>query len=512
MKLRKASSLKQLNIRGTKIFNFLSKNYLVKAFGSFSLSQVINALSSFAILLLYTRALLPADFGKVTLIWVFITIISMLIDSGLNTAFSIKFYKIPKEENIKNIYSIFIYILVVFSLLYYLFLFFPSLFLKISRVQVATSELTIIFLLMLAIIFGRFYTNMLMISLRPKNYFFTTLVFNIVLVISSFIYLVVRRSGYISYFKAYLLAYFTISILGLRFFVINYKPAKNQIISLANLKGLLKLGLPLVPNSVMLMLLIWADRYILNLYVSLAVVGIYSVGYRFAGIINSFIIDPFGQAMAPINFKLFAKSLSEYKGLMAKVMNYYWLIFFGIMIGYFTILGEVFRLFIDIKYIEGYNIVGMVLIGAIIWGITNYLGSTVVMKEKTGKMLLFTSISVFLNIGLNFMLIPRYGMYAAAATTLISYMLQFIMILKYTQKLVWVNYDYGFIFKSIVFSLSFFAIILFLSFLKINIGIMLGLKIVVFLLFILISYRLFDVKKFIKEILSYDIISKQTAG
>jgi O-antigen/teichoic acid export membrane protein len=163
-------------IKNTKIFNILSQNYLAKAFSFFSLSQAISALTSFGILALYTKLLPPADFGKISLIWIFVIIASTIIDGRLNTAFSIKFYKVSKEENTKNIYSIFVYILVVFSLVYFVFLLYPSLLQKILGIQIATSDLNVVFLLILFMIFGNFYTNILIVAKKPKDYFFVKLV------------------------------------------------------------------------------------------------------------------------------------------------------------------------------------------------------------------------------------------------------------------------------------------------------------------------------------------------
>jgi len=477
-----------MNIKKIKLFNILFQSYLVKAFSFLSLSNAISALTSFAILAFYTKYLPPTDFGKISLIWIFVIIASIVIDGRLNTAFSIKFYKVSKEENIKNIYTIFLYNLIVFSLVYFMFLSYPSLFQKILRIQITIIDLNVIFFLILFMIFGNFYTNFLIVAQKPKNYFFMKLGFNVILIISSLAFLVVLREGYISYLKAYLISYFVVSVIGLRFFFINYKPYKKNIISVSNLKDLLKLGLPLVPTGLMLMLLTWADRYILNIYVSLAIIGVYTVGYKFSNIINSFIVGPLGQAISPMLFKQFAESQEKYKKNMARLFKYYWLVMFTLLIGYFVVLKEIYQLIINVKYIEGYNIIAIVLLGVILWGVTNLLGATVIMKEKTGKMFLFTSISVLVNIGLNFIFIPKYGMYGAAVTTLISYILQFIMIFVYTQKLVFINYDYKFIFKSSFVCLCFFALILFLSYLEINVIIRLSLKIMSFLLFGVIAY------------------------
>ena len=123
-----------MKIKDIKIFNVLSQNYLIKAFSFLSLSQVITLFTSFGILGLYTKNLTPSDFGKISLIWIFIIITSMIIDCRLNTAFSIRFYKVSKEENIKNLYSIFTYNLIVFFLIYFVFLSRTSLLQEILKI------------------------------------------------------------------------------------------------------------------------------------------------------------------------------------------------------------------------------------------------------------------------------------------------------------------------------------------------------------------------------------------
>ena len=110
------------------------------------------------------------------------------------------------------------------------------------------------------------------------------------------------------------------------------------------------------------------------------------------------------------------------------------------------------------------------------------------------------------------MLIPKYGMYGAAIATVLSSMLQFIMFFNYAQKLVFITYDYKFIFKSVCISLGFFSLILYLSYLKINIAASLGLKAVLFLVFVLIADKLLGLKKAIKGFFDYAITAKQAVS
>lgn len=480
----------------------LSANHITTSFCYYSLSQAITAIVGFIILSVYTKLLEPSEFGKVSIIWVFINIVSILIDGRLNTAFSIKYYKSSREENVTNIYSIFLYNLIVYSIFFFVFLSFPWLFESLLGIKIIKSEIYVIFLLILVMIFGNFYTNFLMISRKPKSFFIVLLMFNAVLIISSLVYLFTFSAGYISYLKAYTISYLILSLLGLRFFISTYKP-RRKMISCSNLKKLLNIGLPLVPDALLLMLLVWADRYVLNLYSGLTIVGIYSAGYRFSELINNFVLTPFGQAMSPTLFEQYTKSMVEYKRIMGQILKYYWLVILSITIVYFVFLKEVYMLFIGGEYLEGYNIIGIVLLGIIIGGAANLLSATLIMKEKTKYVFLFTSISVFLNIGLNFIIVPTYGMYGASIATLLSYILQFILIFYYTQKLVYIKYDYSFIFKSTFCSLFFLILVILVSYLNINSLIRIGLKATLFLLFIMTTYSFKDLRYIWKRVLNY---------
>ncbi len=476
-------------------------SYLIKAFSYILLSNIITAATGLGIIAIYTRVLPPSEFGRITLLWLFALIISVLIDARLNTAFSIRFYKSSKEENTKNIYSVLIFNLVLGTIVYTFFFLSSPFRQKILGIEVSTTELTIIFLMVLSMIFANFYTNILMISQRNRSYFWVKVFFNAVLLISSIACLLFFKQGYISYFNSYMVSYLITAAIGLKYLAVNYKPKIASLFSFNNLKELLKIGMPLIPNGLLLMLLTWADRYILNLYTELVVVGIYTVGYRFSEIINNFLFGPFGQAISPVLFRKFTESLDEYKKILSNIFKYYWLATIGVSIGYFVMLKEIFILFSGAAYLEGYNIVGITILGIILWGLSNTLSATIIVKEKTGKMFLFTGISTFINILLNFLLIPGYGMYGAAAATLAGYFVQLAIALYYTQKLVYIDYDYNFSFKSVLFSLCFFAAVLFVSYLDINAIIAILIKTILFLCFAFLADKWFGIVNFIKEVL-----------
>ena len=158
-----------------RIWRFFSRNYLTKAFTSFTSVQVIGTIISLILLSLYTRYLSPDDYGKIALIMIVVMILSIVVDGGLNTAFSIRFYKLSEKENKKNIFTILIYNFVVVLLVSTVFFLYPAITEKLFMKKITSNQKLLVCLLIFATILGRFYTNFLIITKKPRNYFFVNI-------------------------------------------------------------------------------------------------------------------------------------------------------------------------------------------------------------------------------------------------------------------------------------------------------------------------------------------------
>ena len=490
-----------VKIKEINILKLIKNSYLLKSSGLLTFAQGISAVANFWVLSLFTKSLPPNEFGKISLLWMFVMIASILFDSGMNTAFSIRFYKEDKAGNTRNIYSIFTYYLIILIITYLICIIFPNLISSITSIKLVSFDINVLFSLLLFMLFGNFFTNLLLVDKNPQKYFFVKLLFNISLILTSLFFLKTLKFGFIAYFISYFISYFIISIWGFKFIIKGYKLFIKNIISEIQIKPLLHLGIPLVPNALLLMLLTWADRYIIESYSGLAIVGIYTVGYRFSEVIDRFIVNPFGKAFSPVIFHQFTNSIEKYKETLAKVFKYYWIIILGIINIYFVILKDVYELLIGSEYILGYNIIPIILLGIVFNGISNLISATIIMKEKTNKIFLFTSISVFFNIGLNFLLIPKYNMYGAAIATLISYIIQFFLIFGYTQKLLKIKYDLRYVYLSIFLSIIFLIIIILISGLNISTPLILLLKTLTCVLFITTVFFFMNFKNDLNSLL-----------
>jgi O-antigen/teichoic acid export membrane protein len=121
-----------------------------------------------------------------------------------------------------------------------------------------------------------------------------------------------------------------------------------------------------------------------------------------------------------------------------KLTRYYLLVCIPAVVG-LSVLGKpLINILTGQEYYEGYKIIPLVALGAFFLGLQQRFYPGVNFYKKTHFIMLAIIVSGLLNLGLNFLLIPKYGYMAAAATTLISYVfLLFLIIIISRRFFVW---------------------------------------------------------------------------
>jgi len=216
----------------------------------------------------------------------------------------------------------------------------------------------------------------------------------------------------------------------------------RRIYSRANwerLKRYLKYSLPLVPSGFSSQISSNGDRFVVGYFLGAQYVGIYSVAYSLASILMLF--NP------PITNVLFPKISKFYVtrnyAAIRKYINV-GMTLFGVIGGLITL-----GLLIFGSYLLGFlikessqvpnfsHLFGVTLIvsfALIVYGISRIYSLYILIYEKTMAWFAIYLSSAMLNLALNFMLIPAYGLLGAAFSTLLSYALIAIIIFWYVSK------------------------------------------------------------------------------
>ena len=187
----------------------------------------------------------------------------------------------------------------------------------------------------------------------------------------------------------------------------------------------LKIGLPMIPHGLAIILLAQMDRIMVKDIVGDAQSGLYIFGYSYASLLMIF-TNAIGQAWLPwFNETLFAGGRQRIRQIQKK------LVLLGCFLSFAFIVAAPEALMLlsisnDSYWIAKYVVPPIVLGTLAQYFYTNYVNVEIFLK-KTPVIAAGSCAAAFLNYVLNAALIPRYGYIAAAYTTLASYFVLMVM-------------------------------------------------------------------------------------
>jgi O-antigen/teichoic acid export membrane protein len=216
-----------------------------------------------------------------------------------------------------------------------------------------------------------------------------------------------------------------------------------------------RFGIPLIFTSVAFMILNVSDRYIIGYYRGSEEVALYDLGYRVAGVLNMFIIMPFTLTLLPSAYKMYGKEGD--KRYYSKLLTYFTfiLVWGGLALSLFA--EELIQLFaLNKDYWPSYKVVPLVIFGYIFSGmrLVAVLGQFLTRNLKS---LIPLSLSAaFVNIVLNFVFIPIYGLIAAAYTTLLSFLFLYLLSLQISDRYYHIPFEHKKTFTLIALGVLFY--------------------------------------------------------
>lgn len=228
------------------------------------------------------------------------------------------------------------------------------------------------------------------------------------------------------------IGYFTpIIIIGLIIYI--YIIAISNHVSVKYWKYALTISVPLVFHLLAGYVLSSSDRIMIHSLVGSKAVGLYSVAYSSAMVV-SILMTSMNSAWVPWSM---AQIDSGKYDELRKISKIY-IILFGILVFGIIMLGpEILWIMGGNSYMEAVGVIPPVMIGFAFQFIYTLYVNIEQYYKKQKMVAIGTVISAFVNIVLNWFFIPIYGYIAAAYTTLVSYIILFLLhflFVKYMKK------------------------------------------------------------------------------
>lgn len=203
---------------------------------------------------------------------------------------------------------------------------------------------------------------------------------------------------------------------------------------IAQIREILKISLPLIPHAIGGVIITLGDRIFIDQMVSTSAVGIYTVGYQF-GMIMTLVVMAFNKTWSPWMYELLAEEKDENKTTIVKATY----LMSGGFIALALIVTGVSHYLLPFmtaeEYHSGFVYVIWIAMGYAFNGMYTLVFPYGVHLGNTSFLGITTFIAAIINLIANYFLISINGALGAAQATLLSYVVMFICVWWYSNKL-----------------------------------------------------------------------------
>lgn len=469
--------------------NKLLKNTTIYALGD--IVPRLLAFISFPILVTY---LTPADYGIVSYINTILTVLMTIGFLCLNTYYLVYYYRQKDEIAQKRLLGnlscfvvainvIFVAILLIVGPLFFTFLESNIDFYPYITLGIATHFVSIFSILPSALY-----------RLQERPLLFTILNSSRGLLQVSLTLLLVVVYGYDAI--GVLWANFIVAaIFAVVFIIITYRHA-IICFDWSQIKSALKFSLPLLPGSIAYFLISMSDRILIDKYLNLTELGIYSTASTLALLLNILSYGAY-KAFEPHFFKTYGTA--GFENSFSKIRDAFTcLLLFGVL-GLSIFAREFFEIMASDKFSSAYYYVPMILIGVFASSIGMLYGTIITARENTKINSAITIIGGCVSVSLNILLMPYFGLIGASLVSGVTFVLMLLASIYYSN----LRVKHGRTIVAAIFS----AVVIFLivyAFPIDDFWYSLSVKIVVFLVANLVVLRVFglNIKKLLLSLRS----------
>lgn len=185
------------------------------------------------------------------------------------------------------------------------------------------------------------------------------------------------------------------------------------------------LSLPLLPLALANVINGLADRVIIESIMGTESVGVYSVGYSFGMIVFIF-VNAYTRYWGPKFYK-FIRIKDKLNDLNKEIWGFL-PVFLGLSFVLYLIVDNwLFDLMVPSSYLEAKNVILVIMIACVMQGFYALSVPFFVYRDERKTLALTGGLSALVNIVLNYLFVPTYGIIGAAWATLVSYFLQAIV-------------------------------------------------------------------------------------
>ena len=405
----------------------------------YGLGSLATAGISFILLPLYTRYLTPADYGTVAVASAIGAVLSVILPLGLHGAVTRFYFEArdpgARRERVGSIWAAMIVSSITLTIVTMLIgpqvfqVLIPSVpFFPFGALAVATA---------FASVFARVPLLLFQIEERPLPYVLASLATALITTGFTLALVVFLGRGAVGYLLGALAG---ATVMALPFLVLTLRRVAVSW-RVQTVRSALAYGAPLVPHGLASWTLELSDRAVLQRFVSLAALGLYSLAYQFGTLMNV-IGSALNNAWIPLVYRRLNDANPAAESGISRLATYFAFLVAWAGLALALLAGDVITLLTPASFHEAIQLAPWIVVGCTFQALYYLPGNFIMARGGTSRIALATFVSGGANVLLNLALAPRFGIVAAAWSTLISYAILLGLTWRFGQQAFAVRYEY----------------------------------------------------------------------
>lgn len=395
-----------------------------------TIANISTKAINFFLLPLYTKYLTPEQLGVSDTITTFTSLVSPFLILGLDSAFSAFYFDEESLGYKKKVFTSISFILMITSIVPIILMIFAE---PISSLLFQKTEYSYIVVLSLASLSLQLWYLPFSIYLRVENrmkaYGIITTAASLIMIVSNIITVSVFKMGASALIISTCV---TNAAMLVMYGIVSKLLPKKEFFDIPLSKRLLKYSIPLVPTVVSTWILTASSRIMLVRFVGEEAVGLYGIVTRFITVINVFTNSV---STAYTTFAYSSKDDDSGPVIYSKILNILYLLLASVVFFISIFSKEILNLMVDPQYQEAYKYMPLLLFAQVIYAAVTIVGYGIAFVKKSQLTLIYVGAAAIVNVVINMIMIPKYGIMAAAFAAWISNMLMLIIAYVLAQKL-----------------------------------------------------------------------------
>lgn len=209
----------------------------------------------------------------------------------------------------------------------------------------------------------------------------------------------------------------------------------------SSIRAVLLFGFPLIPHQLASWGIAAFDRILIERFLDTVAVGVYSFAYQF-GMLFALIVFAANRAWTPVFLRNMDSGAS--KQALSDLVKSYWVILSLIGFSILIVTEPLIRIITaDEQLLQASSYAPLIILAFLAFGMYSVPSNDLFYQKRTQAMARGTFAGLTVNVILNIIFLPRYGLYAAAANTFIAYLVLFLVVYIPSHRSAVIKYPWG---------------------------------------------------------------------